>query len=291
MAENQLRKVSVPKKKYLPSLNFESGYGPDIFDFILLHLCVFVFLSFFVILHVYVQFEEWWEHKDTKLTEWIYYFKDTATLLLTGFLCPGHFRSLLYPSRRAGISILWKGDGWSSEHAILCSQWRYLWSAWSARVISRGAAWLCKGRRREVVEELFGRVLDQINRPLNQTTQQISCPLSLRQTNAQQSAFWGTNKLPVAYEGGQQGRIQKFQKWGAGSQILERGGRNLTFQCGFQPFSYKSLTNIPAKGEAAARPAPPLNPRLVSILKMQTAECRPGIKCRLSIKCRLDVQV
>ena len=28
MAENQLRKVSVPKKKYLPSLNFESGYGP-----------------------------------------------------------------------------------------------------------------------------------------------------------------------------------------------------------------------------------------------------------------------
>ena len=49
---------------------------------------------------------------------------------------------------------------------------------------------------------------------------------------------------------------------GAGSRILERGGRNLTFQCRFPSFSYKSLTNIPPKGGALARPAPPLNPRL-----------------------------
>ena len=58
-----------------------------------------------------------------------------------------------------------------------------------------------------------------------------------------------------------QGRIQKFQKGGAGSRILERGGRNLTFQS----FSYKSLTNIPPKGGGggAARRAPPLNPRLI----------------------------
>ena len=55
----------------------------------------------------------------------------------------------------------------------------------------------------------------------------------------------------------QQERIQKFQKGGAGSQILERGGgRNSTFQCGFQSFSYKSLTNIPAKG--GPRPVRPL---------------------------------
>ena len=32
------------------------------------------------------------------------------------------------------------------------------------------------------------------------------------------------------------------------SQILERGGQNSTFQCGFQSFSYKSLINIPPKG-------------------------------------------
>ena len=62
-----------------------------------------------------------------------------------------------------------------------------------------------------------------------------------------------------------QGRIQKFRKGVAGSQILERGGgRNSTFQCCFQSFSYKSLTNIPPKGKATARPAPPLNPRRVS---------------------------
>ena len=59
-----------------------------------------------------------------------------------------------------------------------------------------------------------------------------------------------------------QGWILKFQKGGAGSRILERGGRNLTFQCRFPSFSYKSLTNIPPKGGALARPAPPLNPRL-----------------------------
>ena len=41
-----------------------------------------------------------------------------------------------------------------------------------------------------------------------------------------------------------------------------KGGRNLTFQCRFPSFSYKSLTNIPPKGGALARPAPPLNPRL-----------------------------
>ena len=52
---------------------------------------------------------------------------------------------------------------------------------------------------------------------------------------------------------------------GGGSRILERGGRNLTFQYRFLSFSYKFLTNIPPKGgggEGAARPAPPLNPRL-----------------------------
>ena len=59
-----------------------------------------------------------------------------------------------------------------------------------------------------------------------------------------------------------QGWVQKFQKGGAGSQTLERGGQNLTFQCSFQSFSYKSPTNIPAKGGAAARLAPPLNPHL-----------------------------
>ena len=57
--------------------------------------------------------------------------------------------------------------------------------------------------------------------------------------------------------------IQKFQKGGAGSQILERGVQNLTFQCRFPSF-YKSLTNTPPKGGATARPAPPLNPRLLS---------------------------
>ena len=62
-----------------------------------------------------------------------------------------------------------------------------------------------------------------------------------------------------------QGQIQKFQKGGAGSRILERGGRNWTFQCRFPSFSYKSLTNIPPKGGAAARPAPPLNPRLTAV--------------------------
>ena len=63
--------------------------------------------------------------------------------------------------------------------------------------------------------------------------------------------------------GTDQGRIQKFQKGGAPKPNSRKGGgRNLTFQCGFQSFSYKSLTNIPAKGGAAARPAPPLNPRL-----------------------------
>ena len=60
-----------------------------------------------------------------------------------------------------------------------------------------------------------------------------------------------------------QGWILKFQKGGAGSRILEReGGRNLTFQCRFPSFSYKSLANIPPKGGTLARPAPPLNPRL-----------------------------
>ena len=67
-----------------------------------------------------------------------------------------------------------------------------------------------------------------------------------------------------------QGRIQKFQKGRGGSRILERGGRNLTFQCRFPSFSYKSLTNIPPKGGgAAARPAPPLNPRLLIVYRRE----------------------
>ena len=60
---------------------------------------------------------------------------------------------------------------------------------------------------------------------------------------------------------------------GADPEISERGGggrkpnsrkgsQNSTFQCSFQSFSYKSLTNIPPKGGAVARPAPPLNPHL-----------------------------
>ena len=58
------------------------------------------------------------------------------------------------------------------------------------------------------------------------------------------------------------GADPEISERGAGSQILERGGWNSTFQCGVQSFSYKSLTNIPAKGGAAACPAPPLNLRL-----------------------------
>ena len=41
---------------------------------------------------------------------------------------------------------------------------------------------------------------------------------------------------------------------GADPEISERGGRNATFQCHFQAFSYKSLTNTPPKGGAVARP-------------------------------------
>ena len=71
---------------------------------------------------------------------------------------------------------------------------------------------------------------------------------------------------------------------GADPKISERGGRkpnprkggggsrNSTFQCGFQSFSYKSLTNIPTKGGAAARPAPPLNPRLGKLREHSRSE-------------------
>ena len=66
--------------------------------------------------------------------------------------------------------------------------------------------------------------------------------------------------------------IKRIQ--GADPEISERGGgrrpnsgkgggQNATFQCRFQSFSYKSLRNIPPKGGTAARPAPPLNPRMV----------------------------
>ena len=55
-----------------------------------------------------------------------------------------------------------------------------------------------------------------------------------------------------------------------GSKNFRKGGRNSTFQCGFQSFSYKSLTNIPAKGGGgAARPAPPLNLRLRMLHKLR----------------------
>ena len=75
------------------------------------------------------------------------------------------------------------------------------------------------------------------------------------------------------------GGSRNFRKGGGGSQIQERGGRNSTFQCGFQSFSYKSLTNTPAKGGGgggAARPAPPLNPRLIATIEsilLYTDEC------------------
>ena len=70
----------------------------------------------------------------------------------------------------------------------------------------------------------------------------------------------------------QSGFVMKRRKdTGADPGISERGDRkpnsgkrnqNSTFQCHFQSFSYKSLTNAPLKGGATARPAPPLNPRL-----------------------------
>ena len=44
------------------------------------------------------------------------------------------------------------------------------------------------------------------------------------------------------------GADPEISERGAGSQILERGGWNATFQCRFQSFCYKSLTNIPPKG-------------------------------------------
>ena len=59
------------------------------------------------------------------------------------------------------------------------------------------------------------------------------------------------------------GRFRNFRKGGGGgSRILERGGRDLTFQCRLPSFSYKSLTNIPPKGGGGggggARPVGPL---------------------------------
>ena len=88
----------------------------------------------------------------------------------------------------------------------------------------------------------------------------VSLCLNFGSTSSQQMGLRSKQCLNMLVN---QGRIQKFQKGGAGSQILERGGgRKSFFQCGFQSFSYKSLTNIPAKGGATARPAPPLNPRL-----------------------------
>ena len=64
------------------------------------------------------------------------------------------------------------------------------------------------------------------------------------------------------------GGSRNFRKGGPEAKSRRGGGRNSTFQCGFQSFSYKSLTNAPAKGGAAARPAPPLNPRLNSVTTM-----------------------
>ena len=68
-----------------------------------------------------------------------------------------------------------------------------------------------------------------------------------------------------------QGWIQKFQKGGTGSQILERGCWNVTFQCCFQSFSYKSLTNIPPKGGGhGPPPAPPLNLHLNRVVSQHS---------------------
>ena len=64
-------------------------------------------------------------------------------------------------------------------------------------------------------------------------------------------------RLLIKYSPGADPEISERGGGGGGSQILERGGGwNSTFQCGFQSFSYKSLTNIPPKEEP--RPIRPL---------------------------------
>ena len=69
-----------------------------------------------------------------------------------------------------------------------------------------------------------------------------------------------------------QGQIQKFQKGGAGSRILERGGRNWTFQCRFPSFSYKSLTNIPPKGGGRGPSSP--SPKSAPDCRSWKSDCR-----------------
>ena len=54
------------------------------------------------------------------------------------------------------------------------------------------------------------------------------------------------------------GADPEISERGGGSQILERGAKIRLFSAAFSHF----LTNIPPKGGAVARPAPPLNPHL-----------------------------
>ena len=59
------------------------------------------------------------------------------------------------------------------------------------------------------------------------------------------------------------GGSRKLKKWGAGTPILERGGRKTAFER-FQCFSYKSFVKFSRKGGTAALPAASLNPRMTS---------------------------
>ena len=92
-----------------------------------------------------------------------------------------------------------------------------------------------------------------------------------------------SESLQIHFIRSTQGRIQKFQKGGAGSQILERAGRNLTFQCGFQSFSYKSLTNIPAKGGATARPPSPKSAPATRLDEILNKSCQLMQRYRLKL--------
>ena len=73
------------------------------------------------------------------------------------------------------------------------------------------------------------------------------------------SSFWTRNAVHLPFvptERVPRGGSRNFRKGGAGSRILERGGRNLIFQCRFPSFSYKSLTNIPPKRGGPSGPSP-----------------------------------
>ena len=82
---------------------------------------------------------------------------------------------------------------------------------------------------------------------------------------------------------GKAGADPEISERGAGSQILEKGGRNSTFQCSFQSFSYKFLTNIPPKGGGGRAPSGPY-PKSAPVKEMNfnlnKREFRDAIKLR-----------